>query len=152
MEEPMIRKFDVIVVGLSFACALAVSGKALGAVEAGARLASQHSSWVGGKSNLDSLLTGLRNGSSVTLVTTGNNTRSLAGFTPQARMSDEEIATALAEARGTLRSLGIRQPTADQIQAALIGGELILADGRTRLVQGSVPLLQEPVVSPVATR
>ncbi len=149
----MFRKLTFALALASLATGLAVSTKALAAAEPdSARLAARYAAWAGGKSNADSLVNGLRNGSSVTLVTTGNNTRNLAGFTPQARMSDEEIAAALASARGTLASLGIRQPTADQIQAALIGGEVTLADGRTRLVQGTVPLLQEPVVSPVAAR
>jgi hypothetical protein len=67
-------------------------------------------------------------------------------------MSPEEVSTALASAKSTLARLGVRQPSADQIQAALVGGEVALPSGKTRLVQGSVALRQEPTISPVAAR
>jgi hypothetical protein len=114
-----------------------------------ARLSSKYSSWAGGKSNADSLVNGLQNGTTVMLSTKGpDNTRSLAGFTPPAAMSPEEVESALARARSTLASMGIRNPNADQIQAALIGGEVTLADGRTRSVAGAVT----PLPDSVATR
>jgi hypothetical protein len=113
------------------------------------RLSSQYSAWAGGKSNADSIVNGLQSGSTVMIVTQGpDNTRSLAGFTPPAPMPAEEVGAALAKARSTLASMGIRQPSADQIQTALIGGELTLADGRKRSVQGSVT----PLPDTVATR
>ena len=103
------------------------------------RLSSQYSAWAGGKSNADSIVNGLQNGSTVMIMTQGSdNTRSLAGFTPPAAMSAEDVEAALARARSTLASMGIKKPSADQIQAALIGGEVTLADGRTRSVQGAV--------------
>jgi hypothetical protein len=111
----------------------------LPALAAVSDLSSQYANWAGGKSNADSLVNGLQSGKSVMLVTQGsNNTRSLAGFTPPAPMSPEDVSAALAKARSTLASLGIRQPSADQIQAALIGGEVEMGNGRTRMVQGSV--------------
>jgi hypothetical protein len=117
------------------------------------RLASQYASWAGGKSNADSLVKGLRTGSSITLVTVSpDRTKSIAGFTAQATMSPEEVSAALASAKSSLARMGIRQPTADQIQAALIGGEVELPNGKSRLVQGSVALRQEPTLSPVAAR
>ena len=112
-------------------------------------LSSQYSNWAGGKSNADALVNGLQSGKSVMLTTQGpNNTRSLAGFTPPAPMSQEEVGSALAKARSTLNSMGIKQPSADQIQAALIGGEVELGNGRTRMVQGAVT----PSAEAVATR
>ena len=114
-----------------------------------ARISSKYSTWAGGKSNADSLVTGLQNGTTVMLTTKGaDNTRSLAGFTPPTAMSAEEVESALARARSTLSSMGIRNPNADQIQAALIGGEVTLADGRTRSVAGAVT----PLPDSVATR
>src|SRR5688572_25273544 len=114
-----------------------------------ARISSKYSSWAGGKTNADSLVNGLQNGTTVMLTTKGSdNTRSLAGFTPPAAMSPEEVESALARARSTLASMGIRNPNADQIQAALIGGEVTLADGRTRSVAGAVT----PLPDSVATR
>jgi hypothetical protein len=112
------------------------------------RLSSKYSEWAGGKTNVDNIVTGLQNGSSVMLMTQGSdNTRSLAGFTPPAALSAEEVEVALAKARSTLASMGIRRPSADQIQAALIGGEVTLADGRTRAVQGSVTALPDTVAT-----
>ena len=112
---------------------------ALPAFAAVSDLSSQYANWAGGKSNADSLVNGLQSGKSVMLTTLNpNNTRSLAGFTPPAPMSPEEVSAALAKARSTLASLGIKQPSADQIQAALIGGEVELGNGRARMVQGSV--------------
>ena len=114
-----------------------------------ARISSKYSTWAGGKSNADSLVTGLQNGTTVMLTTKGaDNTRSLAGFTTPAAMSPEEVDAALSRARSTLSSMGIRNPNADQIQAALIGGEVTLADGRTRSVAGAVT----PLPDSVATR
>ena len=112
------------------------------------RLSSKYSEWAGGKSNADNIIAGLQNGSSVMLMTHGpDNTRSLAGFTPPAALSAEETEAALAKARSTLASMGIRRPSADQIQAALIGGEVTLANGRTRPVQGAVATLPETVAT-----
>jgi len=113
------------------------------------QLSSQYSTWAGGKSNADSIVNGLQSGSTVMIVTQGpDNTRSLAGFTPPAPMPPEDVGAALARARSTLASMGIRQPSADQIQTALIGGEVTLADGQKRSVQGSVT----PLPDATATR
>ena len=64
-------------------------------------LSSRYSTWAGGKSNADSLVSGLQSGKTVMLVTQGpNNTRSLAGFTPQGPLSaDVARAARLARAR-----------------------------------------------------
>lgn len=103
------------------------------------RIASQYAAWAGGKTNADSLVNGLQSGKTVMLVTQGpDNTRSLAGFTPPAPLTAGEVETALSQARANLARLGIKRPSADQIQAALIGGEVTLADGRERAVQGTV--------------
>lgn len=148
------KRLDLIVATLSFATAMAGSAKATAApVDEASRLSSQYASWAGGKSNADSLVNGLRSGSSVTLVTVSpDNSKSIAGFTAQTQMSSAEIARSLAAAKRTLAGMGIRQPSADQIQSALIGGEVTLPNGKTRLVQGAVALRAEPVLSPVASR
>jgi hypothetical protein len=111
-------------------------------------LSSRYANWAGGKSNADALVNGLQSGKTVMLVTQGpNNTRSLAGFTPPAPMSEEQVESALSKARSTLSSMGIRQPSADQMQAALIGGEVELSNGRTRMVQGSVTTTPEAIAA-----
>ena len=146
----MIR-LDKAVAAVSLATAIVFAIPAL--ADDSSRLASQYAAWAGGKSNADSLVRGLRTGSSITLVTvSADRTKTIAGFTAQTQMSPEEVSAALASAKSTLARLGVRQPSADQIQAALIGGEVALPNGKTRLVQGSVALRQEPTLSPVAAR
>ena len=145
------KRFEIVLATVSLVTAAAFAIPAL--ADDSSRLASQYASWAGGKSNADSLVRGLRTGSSITLVTVSpDRTRSIAGFTAQTQMSPAEVSAALASAKSTLARLGVRQPSADQIQAALVGGEVTLPTGKTRLVQGSVALRQEPTLSPVAAR
>lgn len=104
-----------------------------------ARLASDFSAWAGGRQNADALVAGLHNGRSITLATTGRDGNvSLAGFTPRAPMSYDEVHSALNTARSSLQRMGVRQPSAEQIQAALIGGEVQLSNGRTQMLRGTV--------------
>lgn len=102
-------------------------------------LATQYSEWAGGQSNADALVAGLRNGAPVTLVTNGaDRSVSIAGFTPTAPMSYGAVSTALSTAQRSLAKLGISQPNAEQIQAALIGGEVVKSNGALVPVRGSV--------------
>ena len=115
-----------------------------------ARLSSQYASWAGGKSNADAIVAGLKNGAPVTLVTSGpQQTVSLAGFTPAGAMTYGEVRSALAEAQQTLGRMGITRPTAEQIQAALIGGDIAMPSGGSRQVVGVVP---SRAAGPVASR
>ena len=103
------------------------------------KLSSQYSEWAGGKSNADAIVAGLRNGSSITIVTNSpNRSVSIAGFTPSSSMSYGSVSSALANAQRSLGRLGITKPTAEQIQAALIGGEIGLPDGSTAPIRGTV--------------
>jgi hypothetical protein len=109
-------------------------------------LASQYAAWAGSPENAQSLVNGMRSGTSITLVTRQPGSRmSLAGFTPSHRMTDDEIFSALASARRELSRLGIQHPTAEQIQAALIGGE-VESNGRLVSIRGQVG------TGPVASR
>jgi hypothetical protein len=140
-NEPALKSFSyALLVVASLAVALFVATNAIAATSPEAnRIASRYATWAGGRDNAESLVAGLRNGSSITLVTTtADHSVAMAGFTPQARLQPTEIDAALGNAQRTLARLGIRQPNADQIQAALIGGEVALADGRTRMIAGSV--------------
>ena len=104
-----------------------------------ARLSSQYTAWAGSKANADALVGGLARGSSITLVTSGSGgSASLAGFTPSRSMSAGEVSSALASAQQSLARLGITRPTAEQIQAALIGGDIVVPSGATRQIAGSV--------------
>lgn len=134
-----------------FAACLAIAANAMAATPAtdATRLASQYSEWAGGRSNADSLVAGLRNGAPVTLVTSGpDRAVSVAGFTPTPSRSYGNVGSALANAQRSLGKIGITKPTAEQIQAALIGGEVTAANGKTTLVKGSVaPRATPPVAS-----
>src|SRR5260221_14416367 len=104
-----------------------------------ARLSSQYAGWAGGKANADALIGGLRSGAPVTLVTASRGSAvSMAGFTPAAPMTYGEVRSALAAARQTLARFGIANPTAEEIQAALIGGDVTLRNGASRSVAGVI--------------
>ena len=137
----------------SLAATLAIAATAMAATAPqsdASRLASQYSSWAGGQSNADALVAGLRNGAPVTLVTNGaDRSVSIAGFTPTTPMSYGAVGNALSNAQRSLSKLGIDRPTAEQIQAALIGGEVTTSKGSTVAVRGSVGARG---TGPVATR
>jgi hypothetical protein len=139
------------VIAASFAASLAFAANAIAATPANdaTRLASQYSEWAGGRSNADSLVAGLRNGAPIALVTNGpNRAVSIAGFTPTSSMNYSSVGGALANAQRSLARVGITKPSAEQIQAALIGGEVTASNGKTTLVKGSVaPRGTTPVAS-----
>ena len=126
----------------SLAASLAIAASAVAATAPqtdASRLASQYSEWAGGQSNAEALIAGLRNGAPVTLVTNGaDRSVSIAGFTPTTPMSFGAVGNALSNAQRTLSRLGIKRPTAEQIQAALIGGEVTTSSGGMVAVRGSV--------------
>jgi hypothetical protein len=126
----------------SLAASLAVAGSATAAATPAndtSRIASQYSSWAGSRANAEALVTGLHNGSAVTIVTTGaDRSMSLAGFSPSSSMSYGNVNNALLNAQRSLARVGITRPTAEQIQAALIGGEIELPNGRTQALRGVV--------------
>ena len=102
-------------------------------------LSSRYSDWAGGKANADALVAGLTHGTSIALVTSGpDRTVSLAGFTPAGSMSVAAAENALAGARRRLDGLGIGRPTAEEIQAALIGGDIVTPAGATVVIEGRV--------------
>jgi hypothetical protein len=126
----------------SLAACLAIAANATAATTPqtdASRLASQYSSWAGGQSNADALVAGLRNGTPVTLVTNAaDRSVSIAGFTPSGPMSYSAAGNALSNAQRNLSKLGIQHPTAEQMQAALIGGEVMTASGKPVAVRGTV--------------
>jgi hypothetical protein len=134
--------------------ALALAGTAMAATAPAndaARLSTQYSEWAGGRENADSLVAGLRNGAPITLVTNGaNRSVSIAGFTPSSSMSYGSVSAALANAQRSLAHAGVNKPNAEQIQAALIGGEITTANGATTMVKGSVA--PRGTTTPVASR
>ena len=126
----------------SLAASIAFAANAMAAAPAqtdASRLSSQYSEWAGGHSNADALVAGLRNGAPVTLVTNAaDRSVSIAGFTPTGPMSYGAVGNALSNAQRSLTKLGIKHPNAEQIQAALIGGEVVASNGKAIAVRGSV--------------
>ncbi len=121
----------------------APSAFALGAsTTESAKLSASYSTWAGGMSNSDSLVAGLRSSSTINLKTTAaNGTVSTATFTPTTKaMGYGNVKHALTLAQRSLANLGITNPTAEQMQAALMGGDVKLANGTTRTVKGVVAL------------
>lgn len=131
------KQYNPLIVFIALVLALGALPHAFAA----GSLSARYAAWAGGKANADALVTGLRTGTSITLSTIrADGTTSLAGFTPRGRMSESEAAAALQRARASLERLGIQRPSAEQIQAALIGGEVELRDGASTVVGGAVPV------------
>jgi hypothetical protein len=131
--------YRMLAASLAASAAVALPAMAAPAANDTARIASQYASWAGSRANAEALVTGLRNGTPVTIVTTGaDQNMSLAGFSPASPMSYTNVNTALLNAQRALSRAGIGKPTAEQIQAALIGGEVELAGGRTQALRGTV--------------
>jgi hypothetical protein len=99
------------------------------------RLGTEFTEFAGSDSNSQALVTGLRDGTEITLddVTTnadGTTTTTSTTFTPatgQMGYGNVKIALSLAEA--SLAQSGITDPTAAELEAALNGGSLVLSDG-----------------------
>ena len=133
----MQRTFGALFVAGSFAASAAIAADLPGGDFS--RLSTQYAGWAGGKSNADNLIGGMRSGSSITLVTTGTGrSASLAGFTPARAMTYGEIRAALSGAQQNLARMGVAHPSAEQIQAALIGGDVELASGSSRQLAGMI--------------
>jgi hypothetical protein len=138
-----------ISIAASFAIAADAMAATAPATEA-TKLSAQYSNWAGGRSNADSLVAGLRNAAPIALVTNGpDRSVSIAGFTPLAPMSYGAVGSALASAQRSLARVGINKPNAEEIQAALIGGEVKTARAGATLVKGS---LVSRAAGPIASR
>jgi hypothetical protein len=135
----------------SLAASLAFASSAMAATAPqteASRLATQYSEFAGGQSNAEALVAGLRSGTPVTLVTNGaDRSVSLAGFTPTGPMSFGAIHNALSNAQRSLTRVGISHPSAEQIQAALIGGEVMGSSGKLVAMRGTVGARTGPVAS-----
>lgn len=138
----------------SLAASLAFAANAMAAAAPAteaSRLTSEYSTWAGSRSNAEALVAGLRNGAPVTIVTnSADRSVSIAGFTPASSMSYGSVASALASAQHSLARLGIQKPNAEQIQAALIGGEIATANGGSTVMKGSI-VARGPTAGKVAS-
>ena len=113
------------------------SGSVSGNANASTQLVSRYSTLAGSDSNARALIDGLRNGTQITLGATSGDTT----FTPAtSALGYGEVNTSLALARAELSAAGITKPTADQLEVALNGGTVTLADGSTTDLQGVLDL------------
>jgi len=99
------------------------------------RLSTEFAAFAGSDANAQALVAGLRDGSAIALDDViknadGTTTTTTTTFTPatgQMGYGNVKIALSLAEA--SLAQAGITEPTAAEIEAALNGGTMVLADG-----------------------
>lgn len=104
-----------------------------GSTQVESRLVNSFSSFAGSDENARSLVTGLRQGSAITLSPTGGEgpvSGESVTFTPATRpMGYGNVRIALALAQEQLAQNGVTQPTPDQIRAALAGGTIASGTG-----------------------
>jgi len=96
------------------------------------RTADTFTAFAGSRDNAVSLVTGLRKGSEITLTSSSNGSDSSTStsFTPVTRpMGNGNVFNSLALAQQLLASQGITDPTPEQIEAALNGGEITIGEG-----------------------
>jgi hypothetical protein len=106
-------------------------------VESG--IAGDFAAFAGSEANAQSLVTGLRSGTPITLSTPaagGGAGTTLIVDTPTRPMGYGNVFISLGLARQQLASHGITDPTAQEIQAALTGGTLTTADGQSVTLNG----------------
>src|SRR5215510_3085061 len=98
------------------------------------RQGARFESLAGSKENLTSLATGLRTGSEITLVEQTPTGPKTTTFTPATRhMGYGNVTRSLDFAQRDLASVGITDPTAAQLKAALNGGTVRTANGNVHL-------------------
>jgi hypothetical protein len=92
----------------------------------------------GSATNLQALNTGLRQGTPITLTGQVNGVQQSVTFTPNSGpLTAEQVNQALQFASQTLGSVGITNPTPDQIRAALLGGAVQVTGGSV-ILQGAL--------------
>lgn len=105
-----------------------------------ARLATSFTPLAGSEENARALVTALRNGTEVTLLTPpegGTGDPVATTFAPPTRpMGWGNVSHALSLAQDSLARLGISNPTSAELQAALLGGEIAAPDGSTATLRG----------------
>jgi len=110
------------------------------------RLSTEFTSFAGSATNSQALVTGLRDGTAITLddVTKnpdGTTTTTATTFQPATgKMGYGNVKIALSLAEASLAQAGITDPTAAEMAAALNGGTLVLADGTSIDLKGVLAL------------
>lgn len=132
------------------ATAFAADGGTPATDTAANKLASTYTTFAGSDANADALVEGLRDGTSITLDTTATTTNpdgttstttTPTTFQPATgKLGYGNVNIVLALAQDQLATMGITDPTADEIEAALNGGTVTLDDGSTQTLQGVLAL------------
>lgn len=110
------------------------------------KLIGTYTNLAGSSANAGSLVNGLRNGSTITLMDTvtnadGTTSSQTTTFQPATgKMGDGNVNIALSLAKQELTAKGITDPTASELEAALNGGSVTLADGTSVNLQGVLAL------------
>lgn len=109
-----------------------------GEVTVSDKISSEFDTFAGSTDNSDALVSGLRNGTPVTLTTTdAQGVTTTTTFTPPTgKMGFGNVFISLAIAKQQLTNLGITQPTARQLQAALTGGTVVSSTGESVTLAG----------------
>jgi hypothetical protein len=102
------------------------------------KISSDFTTFAGSSANSDALVTGLRNGTPITLTSTdAKGVTTSTTFTPATgKMGYGNVYISLSLAKQQLAGMGITEPTAEQIQAALNGGTITAASGQTTTMTG----------------
>jgi hypothetical protein len=106
----------------------------LGAVPVETRMVGEFTTFAGSEQNAQSLVTGLRSSTPITLTSqtaTSPTTTSLTFDPPTRPMGYGNVFISLALAKQQLASYGITDPTPQEIQAALTGGTITTGSGTT---------------------
>ena len=113
-----------------------------GGVKVSGRISSDFLQFSGSSANADGLVGGLRAGTPITLSSTDAKgvTTSTTFTPPTGKMGYGNVYTSLALAKQQLAGLGITDPSAQQIQAALVGGTVIGANGQSTALTGVLTL------------
>jgi len=112
----------------------AAPNTATGATRTENKIAAEFSAFAGSQDNAQSLVTGLRHGGEVTLVTPTSSGQAVTSTTftvPTRPMGFGNTRISLALAQEQLIRAGITRPTGDQLSAALVGGTVTSGSGPT---------------------
>ena len=110
------------------------------------RLSTEFAGFAGSDTNSQALVSGLRDGTAITLddvITNadGTTTTTATTFTPATgKMGYGNVKIALSLAEASLAKAGITDPTAAELAAVLNGGTLIMADGTSIDLKGVLAL------------
>lgn len=105
------------------------------------KIAADFADFAGSRENAEALAAGLRNGAEISLTGAAGGT---ATFTPPTgHMGNGNVYKSLALAKQQLASIGITDPTPEQIQTALMGGTVSGADGTSHQLDGILQMRSE---------